>query len=235
MRNRFVFVSPMYNASTTLRQMLVSLLGQTYGDWRLILIDDVSNLDEVHACNDIVSSLRDDRVFVQHNTTKKWETENVLLGVSQCRDTDIVCRIDADDYLCDLDALSFIDEAYEKTLCEVLWTAHRWNFTNTNISGPLPDRADPYAHPWVSSHLKTFRKALINGVNDENFRGQDGSYIKRAGDQALYLPILRKARKRVYLPIVAYHYNIKYERLDVRDTMFQKSEADFLRERGFIE
>jgi DhnA family fructose-bisphosphate aldolase class Ia len=37
---------------------------------------------------------------------------------------------------------------------------------------------------------------LINDVKDENFRGEDGNYVRRAGDQAIYLPVLSKTKKR---------------------------------------
>ena len=110
-------------------------------------------------------------------------------------------------------------------------------FSHQNISGPLPKDADPYKHPWVSSHLKTFRKFLIEGVKDENFRNQDGDYFKRIGDQAIYLPVLhRSAGNWHFEPFVAYHYTIDMspKTFQSDDAKFQKSEAEFLRERGFI-
>ena len=105
-----------------------------------------------------------------------------------------------------------------------------------NISGPMQDGADPYKHPWVSSHLKTFRKSLITNVPDENFRGPDGDYIKRAGDQAIYLPVLHNSKKRGFFPRVMYYYRIdmKPETFQSDDAKFQKSEGEFLRERGYV-
>ena len=153
---------------------------------------------------------------------------------------DIIVRLDADDFLCELDAFRIMNLVYNDSGCDCLWTAHRWfdddSITSQNISAVMPDNADPYKHPWVSSHCKTFRKSLINDVNDANFRGQDGEYIKRAGDQAVYLPVLHKAKKRVYLPHVTYAYRceMKPQTFQTQDAKFQKAEAEFLRERGFI-
>jgi hypothetical protein len=176
------------------------------------------------------------KIEVIWNVEKKWEVANVLMGISKCNDDDIVCRIDADDWLTDLDALTIINHAYTETNCDALWTAHRWSFSDKNISRPMPDDADVYAYPWVSSHLKTFRKTLINEVKDENFRGEDGNYIRRAGDQAIYLPVLHKSKKRLFLPRVMYHYTIKDvpETYQTDDARFQKDEAIFLRKRGFV-
>jgi hypothetical protein len=101
----------------------------------------------------------------------------------------------------------------------------------------MKEGADPYKHPWVSSHLKTFRKKLLNSVKDENYRGEDGQYIKRAGDQAVYLPALKNTDKRAFLPRVMYHYTIddSPETYQTKDAVFQKDEAEFLRRRGYID
>jgi glycosyltransferase involved in cell wall biosynthesis len=237
--NRFVFVVPMFNASKTLPRMLHSLCGQSYNNWHVVLIDDVSTQDDVQLCSgtlQVFYPLLGDRVNVVWNKEKQWEVANVLRGISTCKDDDIVCRLDADDWLTDLDALAFIDNAYRTHQLDCLWTAHRWGFSDKNISGPMSPDADPYRHPWVSSHLKTFRKRLLNGVNDVNFRGEDGGYIRRAGDQAIYLPVLQNAHRRAYVPRVMYHYTIKDvpETYQTPDARFQRDEALFLRARGYI-
>lgn len=235
--NHFTFVSPMYNASKTLKQMLLSLIAQSYQDWSVLLIDDMSSPDDFKTSEQIVKSMSDDRITLIKNTRKCWETENVLFGIEMCSDNHIVCRLDPDDYLVDLDALQIIDQVYDKSGCDCLWTMHRWNTSMMNISSALPDGADPYKHPWVSSHLKTFRKHLINGIKDVNFRGRNGEYIKRAGDQALYLPILSVSKMRAFLPMVMYHYNVGIidNKIPITDDLLlQKGEADFLRERGFV-
>lgn len=238
--NRFVFVVPMFNASTTLARMLHSVCGQSYENWKLVLIDDVSDPAERRACESVLYSF--DKLggigrFVEvWNGVKRWEVANVIEGLKHCEPDDIVCRLDADDWLTDLDALAIIDHAYRQHGLDCLWTAHRWGLSDRNISGPMPSGADPYKHPWVSSHLKTFRRRLLEGVNDENFRGEDGQYIRRAGDQAIYLPVLRNSRARAYLPRVMYHYTIDDvpETYQTPDARFQRDEALFLRARGYV-
>ena len=234
----------MYNASAYVGQMLASVVGQSYPNWKIILIDDVSDRDEVMKQKDIIERWQhlidpgqpESRIQVIWNDEKKWEVANVLHGISMCEENDIICRIDADDWLSELDALNIINAAYNQLGVDCLWTAHRWSFSDKNISGPLPPGTDPYKHPWVSSHLKTFRKNLITGVKDENFRGEDGNYIRRAGDQAIYLPVLHNAKRRAFLPRVMYHYTIKDvpETYQTPDAKFQRDEALFLRARGYV-
>jgi len=228
----------MFNAKNTLLRMLHSLAGQSYDNWRLILVDDVSDLDHRAACQKHINHFQDNyRVETYWNDEKKWEIANVLFGVSKCSDNDIICRIDADDYLVDLDALMYLNVLYESHGFEALWTAHRWGFTDKNISGPMSPDANPYKHPWVSSHLKTFRKYLINQVPYENFLNQNNELVRRAGDQAIYLPVLSRTTRRVFVPRVMYHYNIDEKNGEIYqtdDAKFQKAEADFLRARGFV-
>lgn len=251
----------MFNASATLQQLLLSLYGQSYSNWKLILIDDMSSPEELdketrifnrfnnltfnydslaideEVCKPFRKNVQEgEKITLLLNTEKRWEVANVLKGISMCKDDDIVCRIDADDWLTDLDALTYLNAIYNQTGADALWTAHRWAFTDKNISGPMPPGADPYNHPWVSSHLKTFRKKLINGVPDINFRGEDGNYIRRAGDQAIYLPVLHRAQRRGYVPRVFYHYTIDDvpATYQTTDATFQRDEALALRARGYV-
>lgn len=239
-KNRFVFVACYYNMHETVLQTLLSLAGQSYTNWKLIITDDVSDplssdrLDrEVRTISPTICT---NPITVIHNDEKKWETANVLNMINMCEDDDVICRIDCDDWLTDLDALAIIDAAYQQTGCDALWTAHRWSFSDKNISGPMPDGVDPYKYPWVSSHLKTFRKHLLNGVPDVNFRNQDGEYVRRCGDQAIYLPVLHHAKKRIFLNRCLYHYTIKDEpaTYQTQDAIFQRDEALFLRSRGYV-
>lgn len=241
MSNRFVFIACHFNMSSTIKRMIHSLAGQSYENWKLVITDDVSTgeYEYMDAQNAVWSFLEHSYdIEFKYNTEKRWETLNVLNMIrSETKDDDIICRIDCDDWLCDLDALYMINQQYEMTGCDVLWSGHRWGFSDKNISGPLPDDANPYTYPWVTSHLKTFRKSLLNGVNEENFKNQNGDYVRRCGDQAIYLPVLHKAKKRVFLPRALYHYSINDvpETYQSDDAKFQKTEADFIRARGFIE
>lgn len=230
---------PAYNDAETIARSIFSVWFQTYPNWKIVIRDDMST----DGTPELIDSLRnqlglgEDKLSLTVNTEKMWEIRNIVEGLKESESNDIICRLDGDDWLCDSDALSIIDHRYKTLGCDVLWTSHRWSFTNQNISGPLPKNADPYKHPWVSSHLKTFRKSLIEDVKDENFRGADGEYFKRIGDQTIYLPVLHQsAGNWHYEPIVAYHYTIDMQpqTFQTEDAKFQRSEGEFLRTRGFI-
>ena len=240
MNNRFVFIMPAYNAANTIARSLCSVWFQTYDNWKIIVRDDMSTDGTPLVVDHFKQQFgfEDDKVSLTINTEKHWEIRNIVEALKECDSNDIVCRLDGDDWLCDCDALTMINQRYNELSVGALWTAHRWSFSTRNISGPLPKYADPYASPWVSSHLKTFRKSLIENVKDENFRGKDGEYFKRIGDQTLYLPVLHRAAGNWhYEPTVTYHYTIDLspKTFQTSDAVFQKDEGEYLRDRGFIE
>jgi glycosyltransferase involved in cell wall biosynthesis len=239
MNNKFVFIVPAFNAEQTITRSIGSVAFQTYPDWKIIIRDDMSTDSTVARIEDMIKGIPggEEKITYKSNTEKKWEVANILDMLDECESNDIICRLDADDWLCDCDALTIIDHAYRVHNVDALWTAHRWSYTHRNLSAPLPKDANPYEHEWVSSHLKTFRKRLIEGVDDKNFRGEHGNYFKRIGDQAIYLPVLHQAAGNWrFEPIVAYHYSIdlKPETFHTTDAKFQKTEAEYLRSRGFV-
>jgi hypothetical protein len=146
-----------------------------------------------------------------------------------------------DDYLIDNTTFQVLNMFYNsEERLDVVWTAHRWfegdQLSNHNISGPMQPGSDPYKHPWVSSHFKTFKRHLLNDVNDVNYRGEDGKYFRRIGDQCFMLPALKQARSWFYLPMVTYAYrcSLKPETFQSDDAKFQAAEAQYLRKRGYI-
>jgi glycosyltransferase involved in cell wall biosynthesis len=243
MKTTFAFAIPTRNSVKTAWQTLVSLAGQSHTDWYAVVVDDCSTDGTADYVEECAAELRiGDKVRVVRNSERRWEVSNVLEAMSWMGDDDVVCRLDLDDYLCDLNALEIMARAYEQVPgLEAAWSNHRWfdsnGVTNQNISAAMPNDADPYKHPWVSSHLKTWKKSVSKRVFDANYRGPDGEYIKRAGDQAIYLPVLKLAKRRVHVPVAMYAYRceMKPETFSSEDAKFQKDEAEYLRARGFLD
>ena len=134
------------------------MLSQSYENWRAIFVDDVSTDNTGQVVLDIAKQLNlGEKIKVVRREEKFGETKNTLTEIKNIEDDEVVCRLDGGDWLVDNDALFMIDEIYRKHNTSAIWTKHRWAYTNENISGPLDPCQDVYKHPWVSSHLKTFR------------------------------------------------------------------------------
>lgn len=242
MKNKFVFVTPAYNCQEKIGQTVRSVFSQSYSDWRMVVYDDMSTDNTGQVVSDMSKSLGlGDRLRVVTRTEKHGEVRNTLDAIETIDDSEIVCRLDAGDWLTENDALYILNDAYNKTNAAVMWTMHRWSYTTTNISGPLK-RDNVYSHPWVSSHLKTFRRSSMRGINKKNFLDDQGNYIMIACDQAVFLPMMHKAIKEdrplIFIPIVMYHYDIDLQNPNLfksERSINQKMSAERIRERGYIE
>ena len=185
-----------------------------------------------------------DKIQIIDNVEKMGEVRNTLNVSKIIDDDEIICRVDGGDWLTENDTLYLLNEVYSDKDVEIVWTSHRWSYTNTNISGPLvlKNNQTVYQHPWVSSHMKTFRRKCLHRVPDANFRDQSGDYIMIACDQAIFLPMLhtsiREGRRVGHIPHVCYHYSIDLQDKNLFHTersYRQKHSAEWIRERGFVE
>ena len=243
---KFVFLTPAYNCKEEMKQTLFSMFSQSYDNWRAIIIDDVSTDGTYeYVCELSARCGFGGKVRVKRREEKFGEVRNTIEEVfNHIDDDEVVIRLDGGDWLTENDCLMMLDKIYNDHDPSVCWTAQRWANTNYNISNglKLKDGETVYDHPWVSSHLKTFRASALKKVNKKNFFDDDGNWIMIACDQAIFLPMMHLAVKEnlplVFLPLVCYHYNIDLDRPDLFTedrTIRQKQSAEWIRKRGYIE
>jgi len=240
---KFHILTPAYNCSKEIKQTLWSIFGQSYDDWSMTVIDDVSTDGTGKSVESFVKKHGfEDRVRVIYRTEKFGEVRNTL-GVCEALEDDVVVvRLDAGDWLTDLGCLKMLHEVYQLYDPAVVWTAHRWAWTGKNISGPIDPNVSIYAQPWKSSHLKTFRMKDFRGLNPRNFLDDEGNHIIIACDQAIFLPMMERARRRlrplIHIPMVLYHYSIDLQKPDLFTcdrSLRQKQSAEWIRARGYID
>lgn len=242
--NKFVFVTPAFNCQNDIEQTLHSMMAQSYKNWRAIIINDISTDKTLETINKVVKgTVYSDRFTIIDNKEKMGEVRNTLQSINQIDDEEIVCRVDGGDWLTENDALWMLNSVYNNTTVDVAWTSHRWAYTPQNISGPLAlkDGQTVYQHPWVSSHMKTFRCRRLRSVPEANFKDADGNYIMIACDQAVFLPMMHMtlSEKRLvgHLPVVCYHYSIDLHDKNLFSSdrsIRQKNSAEWIRARGFV-
>jgi len=242
---QFVFLIPAYNCQDEIKQTLFSIFSQSYKNWRVLLIDDVSSDGTLKVAIDLVESLgiRQQFNFIKREE-KYGEVRNTVEEIQWIDDDEVVVRLDAGDWLTDNDTLYYLNQVYKEHKPAVCWTAQRWAYTSYGISKQmiLQPNQSVYDHPWVSSHLKTFRASALKKVNPKNFYDDDGNWIMIACDQAVFLPMMHLAIKEklplVFFPLVCYHYNINLDKPDLFTedrSINQKQSAEWIRSRGYVE
>lgn len=238
-------MTPAFNCQDDIKKTLFSMLAQSYDNWRAVFIDDVSDDNTGDIIRDLSTALgMGSRVEVVRREEKFGETRNTLTELERIEDDEVVCRLDGGDWLTENDTLTFLDQIYRQYDPGVLWTKHRWAYTGQNISDSLnlSEGQTVYQHPWVSSHLKTFRANRLKRVPKRNFFDENGEWIMIACDQTVFLPMMHMCLERrenlVHFPLTCYHYSIDLQKPNLyhnERSYKQRDMAIWIRERGFLE
>ncbi len=232
---RVHFITACRNAERNVEDLLSSVREQDNENWLHTIVDDCSEDNTFDRLTFLAGS--DPRFRIVKNTERKHALRNIVETARGLGEDDIVATLDGDDSLCNSRTVSLLLSEYQKG-ADVVWTAHRWDTNGMNISGHMPDRVDPYAWPWVTSHLRTFRASLLNRISDQNFLNHRGEWFKRGYDQALMLPVLKVGGKRVFIPEVCYRYNIDSASIPASERNWsetaQISTVNIVRSRGFL-
>jgi glycosyltransferase involved in cell wall biosynthesis len=209
---------------------------QTDPRWHHIIVDDIST-DGTWA--EINKNISNDERFTQiRNTEKKFALKNIIDACNSIEDPEAVIGvIDGDDSLCNINTVRLILDEYEKGN-DVVWTGHRWDINNINISREMPRTVNPYQWPWSASHFRTFRLSLLSKINEKNFKDMEGCWFKRGYDQALLLPLLALTHNRKYIDEICYLYNIDSASIPSSERDWceatQIATVNLVRSRGFI-
>jgi len=244
-QEQFVFLTPAYNCRDTIKQTMFSMFAQSYDNWRAIIVDDVSTDGTGEYARELAAMCGfGEKVKIVRREEKHGEVRNTITELNDILDEEIVVRLDGGDWLVDNDTLAVANQLYNKHDPAMMWTQHRWSFTDHNISGGITlfENQTVYEHPWVSSHLKTFRAKDLKNVPLGNFYDDEGNWIMIACDQAVFLPLMHLAIKNkkplIHLPRVCYHYNIDLEKPDLFTedrSLKQKYSAEWIRARGYVD
>lgn len=85
-------IMPVYNAGPYLRQAVLSIVRQTFGDWELLIIDDGSTDDAIMGITDIA----DHRIHVVRNPRNLGLAATLNIGIDLARG-EFIARMDQDD------------------------------------------------------------------------------------------------------------------------------------------
>jgi glycosyltransferase involved in cell wall biosynthesis len=232
---KLVIISPCYNAQKNLDQLVQSIELQNDKRWELILVDDMSS-DQTSRVMKMLSENNEKIKYIK-NTEKKYALKNIVDVAREYQENEdvVIGVIDGDDSLCNPETVGLILSEYH-TGADVVWTGHRWDINNMNISKNMPANVNPYQWEWCSSHFRTFRATMLKNISNRNFVGHSGKWFKRGYDQALMLPLLYNTKKRRYINEICYLYNIDSVSMPDRNwtERDQISTINFVRARGFI-
>lgn len=206
-------IIPVYNTEKYLKRCIDSVIGQTYTEWELILIDDGSTDGSGEICEEY--RRQDPRIKVQHNSNRGPAASRRAGVAAACGS--LVMFVDSDDWL-DQNMLRVMYEQYQETDAGIICCIFKDIDDGGNVSHP-----QLFPEPYVdctnaqecmyqmhhtryltgSPCTKLFRRELFDGIDfcSGVMIGEDYSMIvqlaQKAGrvrilSQELYFRYVRK-------------------------------------------
>jgi len=221
-QQRIAVISTFYNAANYLRKCIESVAQQNYDNYHLYLINDASTDNSVDVIMDVMKDLPDEldgRFTLIESETNVGAVCNQVSAIREhLGDDDIVMILDGDDWLVnDPDIFHYYNNIYHEGT-EFSYGSC-WSIVDNIplISQPYPkhvrDTKNYRNHHfnWIMpyTHLRTFRKRLLNAVDDKMFKDADGNWFKAGGDGSIFYSVLEQADpdKITVVSRVVYNYN----------------------------
>ena len=218
-QQQIIIVSPFWNGEKYITNNILSVAQQEYSNYYHILIDDASTDNSYEVAQQTIDSLsyqsksRCKLITNENNMGAVW---NQLTNIRFWNDDAIIMLLDGDDWLVNnntifhyyndlyhqgadftygsmwslADNIPLIAQSYPKdVIADKSYRKHKFNW------------GIPY------THLRTFRKKLINHVDDDYFRDIDGEWMKAGADNPLFYQLLERAKKPVAVKEIMVMYN----------------------------
>ncbi len=198
---KFSILVPLYNTPIKfLRQMIDSVMGQTYLNWQLCIADGSD--DEHNYVGEYVLSLKDDRIYYKKLNENKGISDNTNECI-KIATGNYIALFDHDDLL-HPSALFEMAKAISKEYADFIYTdevtfvGKPSNITIYNFKPDFsPDTLRSYNY---ICHFTAFSKGLLDAVGGFN-KEYDGSQ-----DYDLILRLTEKAKKIVHIPKALYFW-----------------------------
>ncbi len=206
----FSVLVPVYNVAPYLRECLDSVLGQSYPNFELLLVDDGSTDASGAICDEYAAKDARIRVFHKENggliSARRYAVARFT--------GDYCVFLDSDDWLVS-NALEVLEKAVRESRADCVIYGIRWN---------RPSRVEHIVcPPEICGRLHTDKRAVLNILlNDDSFNslcrkcvrascfdGRDFSgffHISRGEDRLQSVEILENARSFYFLPDELYVY-----------------------------
>lgn len=118
-------IVPVYNVERYLEQCISSIVGQTFQQWELLLIDDGSTDGSGKICDEFAS--QDDRIRVVHKPNSgQADSRNVALKMAEA---DIIGYVDADDWV-EPDMYETLYQTMIQNDADISMCGFFWSFKN---------------------------------------------------------------------------------------------------------
>lgn len=213
-KNNFVIIIPSYNNSAWVKKNLDSVFEQTYKNFRVIYIDDISTDGTGKLVENYVkqNGLQKKLKLIK-NQKKMLALGNTYYAVHSCNPSEIVVILDGDDWFDNKDVLSCLNETYNDKNIWMTFGSFRYFPSNRVCERPrlnsnmtLRNKVREDAeHVWY--HVRSFYAGLFQKIKKEDLLFE-GKFFEMSGDGAYMIPMFEMAGQHYrFIDKVLYIYN----------------------------
>ena len=219
---QIVVISTFYNGANYIERCINSVAQQDYENYHHILIDDCSTDNGFDVAVQAVYNLPKSvfpKFSVIKNTVNKGAHRNQIEAIRQLANDDaIIMILDGDDSLVnDNSIFNYYNNVYDGSTEFTYGSC--WSMVDNIplISQPYPEtvkkakayRKHKFNWNMPYTHLRTFKKYLVNGLPDHMFTDSNGQWYKAGGDGAVFYAVIEQAdpNKVKCLQDIVYNYN----------------------------
>jgi len=216
-----IVVSPFYNCEKYIARCIESIASQDYENYKVILIDDASTDNTVDAIIDMLDSLPNEiqkKFTVLVNDKNQGAVKNQIENIRKITNPEaIIMLIDGDDSLVnDNSIFSYFNGVYDDA--EFTYGSC-WSMVDNIplISQPYPEEIKiskayrSHHFSWIMpyTHLRTFKRFLLDGIEDSAFQDDDSKWFGAGGDGSVFYSLIENAdpNKVKCLQEIVYNYN----------------------------
>ena len=214
---KFVIMTASYNNINYYLWNLDSIFNQTYQNWHLVYIDDMSTDG---TSKKVPAYIRqrgfEHKVTFVSNAEKCYCLKNYYREIHKIPNDHIIVCLDGDDAFLDNGVLEYLNKVYANP---DIWCTYG-NYRYFPKPPAIPARqAMPYPkkviknnafrdHTWCVRALRTFYAGLFKNIDVRQFM-YEGSFINAVEDMAYMFPILEQCGKHhLYIDKELYLYNV---------------------------
>ena len=212
-----VIVSPVYNSEQYIERCIESVLCQDYDNYTMIVIDDAST-DSTY---ELAKKYQSDKIKIIRNSDNKGAVQNQIEAISTyASGDDIIMLLDGDDSLVnDNQILQFYNNLYDDTTEFTYGSC--WSMADSIplVSQPYPAEVKKtrsyrkHHFNWILpyTHLRTFKAYLLDGLDEDLFKDENGNWYKAGGDGSVFYAVIEQANPDMIKVVqdITYNYNDK--------------------------
>ena len=214
---KFIILTASYNNIDYYKWNLDSVFNQTYDNWELVYIDDMSTDGTTLAVPHYIQEKGfSDKVHFVSNTEKCYCLKNYYREIHKIPDDSIIITLDGDDAFIDNTVLEYLNDIYQDSS---IWCtfgdyemvgagAPLYKEPLTDFPQEIVENNNFRNYRWNVHHLRSFYARLFKNIKVEDFY-YEGDFIKVVEDVAFMLPILEQCGfHQKYISRPLYLYNI---------------------------